>query len=107
MFGFIKKIFIGLLPSAVVNTFSNAKCVSLSNQKCTSQPTLINLHPNEYTKGLCYCPFEVNLDRCVGSCSTLNGLSNKVYYPNKTENLNISVFNIIIKINNVIIMYNI
>ena len=27
----------------------------------------------------------VNLDRCVGSCNTLNDLSNKVSVPNKTE----------------------
>ena len=25
--------------------------VSLSNQKCTTQPTIINLHPNEYNQG--------------------------------------------------------
>ena len=27
----------------------------------------------------------VNLDRCVGSCNTLNDLSNKVSVPNETE----------------------
>ena len=33
------------------------------------------------------------LDRCVGSCNTLKDLSNKVCIPNKTEDLNLSVFN--------------
>ena len=28
------------------------------------QPTLIDLHPDEYTVGLRYYPFAVNLDRC-------------------------------------------
>ena len=37
----------------------------------------------------------VKLDRCAGSCDTLNDLSNKVYVPNKTEDLNLSMFNII------------
>ena len=37
----------------------------------------------------------VDLDRCVGSCNTLNDLSNKVCVPNKTEDLNLSVFNMI------------
>ena len=32
----------------------------------------------------------VNVDKCVGSCNTLNNLSNKVSFPNKTEDLNIS-----------------
>ena len=42
---------------------------------------------------------QVKLDRCVGSCNTLNDLSNKVCIPNKTEDLNLSVFNIITGIN--------
>ena len=53
MFGFIKKMFIGLLNS-VVNASNHTKCVSLNNQQCMIQPTLINLHPNEYTQGLHY-----------------------------------------------------
>ena len=68
MFGLIKKIFIGLLTGLVNHT----KCVSLSNQNCMTQPTLINLHPNEYSQEFHYCPFSVELDRCVGSCNTLN-----------------------------------
>ena len=63
MLGFIKKIFIGLLTSIVVNASSLTKCVSLSNQKCEIQPSLINLHPNEYSQELhCYL-FAVKLDR--------------------------------------------
>ena len=48
------------------------------------QPALINLHPNEYNQELHYYPFAVNLDRCVGSCKTLNDLSNKVCVPKET-----------------------
>ena len=73
--------------------------MSLSNQKCLIQPTLINLHPNEYSQEFHYFQFEVKLDRYVGSCNTLNDLSNKVHVPNKTENLNLSVFNMITGIN--------
>ena len=40
MFGIIKKIFMGLLIS-IVNASNHTKCVSLSNQKCMIQPTLI------------------------------------------------------------------
>ena len=58
-------------------------------------PTLINLHSNEYSEGLCYYPFAVNLDRCIGSCNTLNDLSNRVCVPKETEDLNLSIFNIV------------
>ena len=71
----------------------------LSNQKCMIQPTLFNLHRNEYSQYLQYYPFAVKLDRCVRSCNTLNNLSNKVFVPNKTEDLNLSVFNLIMGIN--------
>ena len=41
----------------------------------------------------------VKLERCVGSCNALNDLSNKVCVPNKTEDLNLSMFNMITGIN--------
>ena len=79
MFGFIWKIFLELLTSIII-VFNHGKCVSLSNQKCTTQPTLINLRSNEYTQGLCCYPFVVNLDRCVSI---------------KMGDLNLSIFNMI------------
>ena len=44
IFGVIKKILIRL-SSAIVNTSNQRKCLSLNNQQCITQPTLINLHP--------------------------------------------------------------
>ena len=92
MFEFITKMFIGLLTS-VVNTSNHTKAMSLNNLQCIIQPTLINLHLNEYTQGLHYNPFAVNLNGCMISCNTFNDLSNTVCVPNKTENLNLSVCN--------------
>ena len=94
----IKKIFIGLL-TGIVSTSNHTKCVSLSNQKFVIQLTLINLHPNEYSQEFHCYPFVVKLDRFVESCNTLNDLSNKVCVPNKIEDLNLSVFNMITGIN--------
>ena len=76
MFGLIKIFFIALW-TGLDNAWNLTKCVSLSNQKCMTQPSFINLHPNEYCQELHYCPY-------VASCNTLNGLSNKVCVPNKT-----------------------
>ena len=93
MLGIIKKRFILILTSlinasSIINASNHAKCVSLSNQKCEIQATLIDLHPNEYIKELHYYPFAVRLNICVGSCNTLNYLSNKLCVPNETEDLN-------------------
>ena len=43
--------------------------------------------------------FLVKLDRCVGSCNAVNDLSNKLCIPNKTKDLNLSMFNMITGIN--------
>ena len=63
----IKKVIIVLLASTV-NASNHTKCISLNNQQCMIQPTLINLYPDEYGHGWRYYPFAVNLDTCVGSC---------------------------------------
>ena len=91
-------MFIALLTS-VVNASNHTKHLSLSDQKCTNQRTLVNLHPNECIQGLHYYPFAVNWDRCVRSCDTLNDLSNELCVPNKTEDLNLRVFNMTTGIN--------
>ena len=98
MFRLIKKMFIRLL-SGIVNASNHSNCVLLGNQKCMIQPTLINLHPNEYSQKLHYYPFAVNLDRCTGSCNTLNDLSSRICFPNETKDLNFPVFNMITGIN--------
>ena len=98
MFGLIKKIFTGLIIS-IVNASNHANWVLLWNQKCMTQPTLSNLHPNEYSQEFHYYPFAVKLERCVGCGNTLNDLSNKVCVPNKTEGLHLSMFNMIRGIN--------
>ena len=98
MFHIIKKMSIALLIN-IVNASNRTKYVSLSNKKCMIQPTFINLHPNEYSQEFHYYLFSVKLDRCVGSCNTINDLSNKACIPNKIEDLNLSVFNMIKSIN--------
>ena len=54
---------------------------------------------DEQSQEFHYCPFGVKLDRCVGSCNTLNDLSNKICVPNKTEESNLNAFNIIEGVN--------
>ena len=53
MFRSIRKMFIELL-TGLVNASNHVKCVSLSNYKCMTEPTLIILHPNIYSEKLHY-----------------------------------------------------
>ena len=89
MFPLIKEDFFAIL------SFSE----SLANQECIAKPTLINLRPIEYIEGLHYYVFAVNLDRFMRRFNTVNDLSNKVCLPNKTEDLDLSLCNMITRIN--------
>ena len=84
MLGINEKMFIVLLRN-IVNGSNHTKCVSLSKQKCITQPTLVHLHLNKYSQEFHYCPFAVKLDRCVGSCNALNDLPNKVCFQIKQK----------------------
>ena len=74
-----EEIVIGLL-TGLVNRSNHKNCISLSSQKCMIKPTLINLHPSEYSQEFHYYPFEVKLNRCIGSCNGLNDLSEKYVF---------------------------
>ena len=91
-------MFIGLW-TGVINATNHKKWAPLNNQQCMTQPTLINLNPNEYSQGLHYYQFAVDLDKCVGICNILDELPNKVCAPKKPEELNLSFFNMIAGIN--------
>ena len=61
--------------------------------------TLLNLNPDEYNQGLRYYQFMVNLDRFNGCFNTLNNPFERICVPNKIEDVNLSIFNMITKIN--------
>ena len=76
-----------VLLTAIIGVSNHRKTVSISNEKCMTQPCFINLHPKEYSQEFHYYPFAVELERSVGRCNTLNDLSNKACVPHKSEDL--------------------
>ena len=74
-----------------VNGYDHTKFISLNDQQCITQTTLLNLHSNEFIQGFSYYPFVVNVNRCMGNYNTLNDLSNRVRVPSKTGDLNLTV----------------
>ena len=61
-----------------------------------TQTSPINFLPNEYSQELRYYPSSVNLDRCAGSCDTLDDFSSRIRNSNGTEDLNLHDFNMTI-----------
>ena len=80
MYGFIKRVFIGLLIFSIslrciINTHDHVKCKYLKNQQST------------------YYTLPVILYRCMGSCNTFSDISNRICVQNTIEDLSLSVFN--------------
>ena len=73
--------------------------ISLNNQPCMTRSTFIDLNPHGYNQVLRYYSFMVNLDRCNRNCNTFDDLSYRICVSNKTADLNLSVFNVITRIN--------
>ena len=89
------KFFFDIFLTSIVSTSSHIKCMSLTNQKCMTQATLINLYLNECSQELHHYPFVVDLNMYVGTCSTLNDLSSRVCVLSEKKDLNFHVLNMI------------
>ena len=104
MIRLIKQVFIALLKvtgslSSAANVSNITTCITLNNQPYMTRPTLIDLNPDEYNQALRYYPFMVKLDRCNGSYNNLDEPSGRRCVANKTEDINLKVFNMITRIN--------
>ena len=85
MFRFIKRAFIALLS---FNGSLPTKCILLNNQLCMKRPFLFYINPDELIQGLRHYPLIVSLDKC-----------DEIYVPNKTEDVDVKVFNMSAEIN--------
>ena len=67
----------------------------MNNQSWIFRTTFFDLNPDE----LHYYPFIISLDRCDESCNNFEYPFVGICLPNKTEDVNLKVFNIIRGIN--------
>ena len=91
-FVFFKTWFIGLL------SFSGSlltKFMSLNNEQCEARPALTDLDPAEFN----YYLLMILLGKFNQSCNILTSISGRIYVPNKTEDVNLSNFILITRVN--------
>ena len=92
MFSLIKQVLIVLL------SFSRSlpiKCVSSNNESRMIRLCLIDLNLLECK----YYPSMISLDKYSGSSNSVDDLSTKICVPNKTKDINVTMFNMITKKN--------
>ena len=91
---FIKETFIVVCRFWWITNVT-AKCTSVNDQQNMVSPMLIDLNLDE----LCYYPFIISMSRCNESCNTAEDPFGRICVPNKIEDVNLKVFNIIKKLN--------
>ena len=70
MFGFIKKCFFTAIIFFSYNVLNvnSLECVSVNNQKCKIRSEIINVNTNEPM----FYPYSITINKCKGSCNTIN-----------------------------------
>lgn len=63
-----------------VNITKAIKCEQVDNQQCLVRETIVNTNDNEPR----YYPYSIKLNKCTGSCDTLDNPFAKTCKPNKT-----------------------
>ena len=67
----------------------------MNNQAWKVRPETINLNSNEPV----FYPFSIKTSECSGSCNNINDSYAKICVPDVVKNLNVKVFNLILKTN--------
>ena len=74
---------------------NSLECVSLNNQECRIRPEIINLNTNKPL----FHPYSIKINKCKGSCSTINDSHAKICVHDNIKNTNVKVFNLMSRTN--------
>ena len=73
------------------------ECVSVTNQKCMSRPKILDV--NEGVGEALFYPYNVLVNKCSGSCNTLDNPMTKLCVPNVIKRVNMQVYNFLMRLN--------
>ena len=85
---------ISLFNVLKVNTL---ECLSVINRKCMPRPKILNV--NEGIGEALFYPYNVLVNKCSGSCNTLDDPMARICVPNIIKNINIKVYNFLMGLN--------
>ena len=91
-----------LLINLAISLFSVLKvnsleCLSLINRKCMPRPKILNV--NEGIGKALFYPYNVLVNKCSGSCDTLDNPMSKICVPKLIKNINMKVYNFLMRLN--------
>ena len=71
------------------------ECVSMNNQECKIRPHVVNINSDNPF----FHPYSIQVNRCSGSCNNLNDPHSKLRFPDVVKNINVKVFNLVSRTN--------
>ena len=91
-----------LIINLAISLFSTLKvgaleCVSVVNQKCMPRPKILNV--NEGIGEALFYPYNALVNKCSGSCDTLDNPMSKICVPKIIKNVNMKVYNFLMTLN--------
>ena len=95
IFSFVKKVFVlGLtvLSSSITDALN---CFSLNNQECKVRPKIVHVSSNNPI----FYPFSVKINSRSGNSNSINDPYARICAPDVVKNLNVKVFNLILRSN--------
>ena len=73
------------------------ECVSVVNQKCMPRPKILDV--NEGVGEALFYPYNVLVNKCSGSCNTLDNPMSKICVPKIVKNVNMQYYNSLMRLN--------
>ena len=67
----------------------------MNNQECKSRPKIINVNNKEHV----FYRYSIKVNKCSGSCNTINIPYPKMCVPYSIKNVNVKVFNLMSRTN--------
>ena len=90
IFSFVKKVFVLGLIVLSISITGALKCVSMHNQECKVRPEIVEVSSNNPI----FYSFSFIINRCSGSCDSINDPFAKICIRDVVKNLNVKVFNL-------------
>ena len=92
MLRYIKKCFCTAITFFRFNILNvnSLECIAMNNQECKVRSEIINLNTNEPM----FYPYSIKVNKCKGSCNTINDPYDKICVPDNIKNTNVKVFNL-------------
>ena len=89
-------IYLGISLFSIIKTKA-LECVSVVNQKCTPRPKILDV--NEGVGEALFYPYNVLVNKCSGSCDTLDNPRAEMCVPNIIKRINMKVYNFFKRLN--------